>query len=87
MIEYFDIYVRFDYGFVAVKGEFVCVCKERCGSYDVAFYRNRQPHKRAIAACLGGNIRWCREHAVKRMKKLIQKSSSSSISSRMPMAK
>ena len=71
MIEYFDTYVRFNDGFVAVKGEFVCICKERYDSYDVAFYRNRQSHKRAIAVCLGGNIRWCREHAVNSMKKLI----------------
>lgn len=68
MIEYFDTYVRIDSGFIAVKGDFVCFCKERLGSYDVFFWRNRQTHKRPIAACLGDNIRWCRESAVERMK-------------------
>lgn len=68
MIEYFDKYVRFDYGFVAIKGEFICICKTEYGHTNAFFYRNRQTSNRPIAACFGDNIRWCREHAVRRMK-------------------
>ncbi len=70
MIEYFDTYVRTDDGFLAVKGDFVCICRRNGigGSYSAVFYRNRHP--RTVAVALGGRIRWCQEMAVKRMKVL-----------------
>ena len=68
MIEYFNTYVRIDNGFIAVKGEFICICRLEHGRCEAIFYRNRQQHKRAIAGCFGSNIRWCREKAVQRMK-------------------
>ena len=72
MIEYFDTYVRLKDGFIAVKGEIVCLCRIEHGRGDVAFYRNRNSHSRALAVCLGSNLRWCRERAVETMQRLTE---------------
>ncbi len=71
-IEYFDTYVRHSNGFIAVKGEFVCICQFDRG--QACFYRNRQMHQRPIASAHATTSpkdrRWLRETAVERMRKL-----------------
>lgn len=68
MIKRFDTYVLTDRGFIATKGDLVFHCYQYGvvrNSFEVALYTNKQKHKRARAWAGSGDIRWCREAAVR----------------------
>ena len=72
MIEYFDMYVGTDDGFVATKDDLIVIGKRQSTDYfTVHFYRNRQKSKRPIGSIGGSTRRWCREEAVSGTKRII----------------
>ena len=70
-IEYFDMYVRTDDGFIATKGDKIIQCYWTAGmDYGVAIYKDRQKSNRCLAYAGGGSVEWCRKAVIKQLQRL-----------------
>jgi hypothetical protein len=67
-IKYFDMYVRFDNGFIATKDDYIIHGKLLSDhNYGAAIYKDRQTTKRCVAYATGGSLEWCRKAVIGRL--------------------